>query len=158
MAPRIFFSLWYSNFHLPKYETMPVHFRTHIILGIATVNFVPNLWISLELCQDLRDQSTICSRYFLHTYSPQLSIESGRHNNSLALMGRSSIHLCLKYSSYRVLNTAYKIRKLWTTTWLKIIFWMYLGIFRDYGWKNIFFGIKTFLFFKLESWNFQHLS
>ena len=37
------------------------------------------------------------------------------------------------------------------------IFWNYLGIFRDYGLKNIFFRNKTFLFFKIESWNFQHL-
>ena len=37
------------------------------------------------------------------------------------------------------------------------IFWIYLGIFRDYGLKNIFFRNKTFLFFKIESWNFQHL-
>ena len=70
---------------------------------------VRNLWISLELCQDLRDQSTICSRYFLHIYSPQLSIESGRHNNSLALIGRSSIHLCLKYSSYSVIQHLLKL-------------------------------------------------
>ena len=82
---------------------------TLIFCHYFTLNLVRNLWISLELCQDLRDQSTICSRYFLHMYSPQLSIESGRHNNSLALIGRSSIHLCLKYSSYRVLNTIYKI-------------------------------------------------
>ena len=31
------------------------------------------------------------------------------------------------------------------------IFWIYLGIFRDYGLKNIFFRNKTFLFFKIES-------
>ena len=37
------------------------------------------------------------------------------------------------------------------------IFWIYLGIFRDYRLKNIFFRNKTFLFFKIESWNFQHL-
>ena len=37
------------------------------------------------------------------------------------------------------------------------IFWDYLGMFRDYGQKNIFFRNKTFLFFKIESWNFQHL-
>ena len=30
-----------------------------------------------------------------------------------------------------------------------------LGIFRDYGLKNIFFRNKTFLFFTIESWNFQ---
>ena len=30
-------------------------------------------------------------------------------------------------------------------------------MFRDYGQKNIFFRNKTFLFFKIESWNFQHL-
>ena len=37
------------------------------------------------------------------------------------------------------------------------IFWNYLGIFRDYGLKNILFRNKTFSFFKVESWNFQHL-
>ena len=30
-------------------------------------------------------------------------------------------------------------------------------MFRDYGLKNTFFRNKTFLFFKIESWNFQHL-
>ena len=33
------------------------------------------------------------------------------------------------------------------------IFWIYLGIFRDYGLRNIFFRNKTFLFFKIEKWN-----
>ena len=33
------------------------------------------------------------------------------------------------------------------------IFLLYLGIFRDYGLKNIFLGIKL----KIESWNIQHL-
>ena len=102
-------------------STSPV--ITLIFCHYFMLNLVRNLWISLELCQDLRDQSTICSRYFLHTYSPQLSIESGRHNNSLALIGRSSIHLCLKYSSYRVLNTTYKIRKSWATTCYLINIW-----------------------------------
>ena len=37
------------------------------------------------------------------------------------------------------------------------IFWNYLGLFRDYGLEHIFFRNKTFLFFKIESWNFQHL-
>ena len=37
------------------------------------------------------------------------------------------------------------------------IFWSYLGKFRNYGLRNIFFRNKTFLFFKIESWNFQHL-
>ena len=37
------------------------------------------------------------------------------------------------------------------------IFWDYLGMCRDYGQKNILFRNKTFLFFKIESWNFQHL-
>ena len=31
------------------------------------------------------------------------------------------------------------------------IFWIYLGIFRDYGLKDIIFRNKTFLFFKIES-------
>ena len=31
------------------------------------------------------------------------------------------------------------------------IFWIYLGIFRDYGLKIISLGIKLFLFFKIES-------
>ena len=39
----------------------------------------------------------------------------------------------------------------------RAIFWNYLGIFRDYGLKNILFRNKTFSFFKVESWNFQHL-
>ena len=52
---------------------------------------------------------------------------------------------------------------LYPKPWLKIrtanaIFWISLGIFRDYGQKkNFFFRIKTFWFFKIESWNFQHL-
>ena len=33
------------------------------------------------------------------------------------------------------------------------IFWISLGMFRDYGPKNISFGNKTFLFLKIESWN-----
>ena len=37
------------------------------------------------------------------------------------------------------------------------IFWICPGIFRDYGLKKFFFRNKTFLFFKIESWNFQHL-
>ena len=37
------------------------------------------------------------------------------------------------------------------------IFWIYLGIFKDYNLKNISFSKKTFLFFKIESSNFQHL-
>ena len=37
------------------------------------------------------------------------------------------------------------------------IFWNYLGMFREYGQKNNYFRNKTFLFFKIESWNFQHL-
>ena len=37
------------------------------------------------------------------------------------------------------------------------ICWNYLGIFRDYGLNYIFFRNKTFLFYKIESWNFQHL-
>ena len=34
---------------------------------------------------------------------------------------------------------------------------IYLGIFRDYSLINVFFRNKTFSFFKIESWNFQHL-
>ena len=37
------------------------------------------------------------------------------------------------------------------------IFWISLGIFRDYGLKICFAGINLFCFFKIESWNFQHL-
>jgi predicted nucleic acid-binding Zn finger protein len=37
----------------------------------------------------------------------------------------------------------------------KAIFWIYLG--GTYGLKNNFFRNKTFLFFKIGSWNFQHL-
>ena len=37
------------------------------------------------------------------------------------------------------------------------ICWNSLGLFRDYGLNYIFFSNKTFLFFKIESWNFQHL-
>ena len=36
------------------------------------------------------------------------------------------------------------------------IFWMYLGVFRDYGLKT-FFRNKTFLFFEIEVWNLRHL-
>ena len=32
-----------------------------------------------------------------------------------------------------------------------------LGLFRDYGLNHIFFRNKTFLFYKIENWNFQHL-
>ena len=39
----------------------------------------------------------------------------------------------------------------------RAIFWIYLGISRDYGLRNVYFRNKTFLFFKIESWNFQHL-
>jgi hypothetical protein len=35
--------------------------------------------------------------------------------------------------------------------------WNYLGLFRDYGLDHIFLRNKTFLFFKIESWNCQHL-
>ena len=37
------------------------------------------------------------------------------------------------------------------------ICWNSLGLFRDYGLNFFFFRNKTFLFFKIESWNFQHL-
>ena len=37
------------------------------------------------------------------------------------------------------------------------ICWNYLGLFRDYGLDHFFFRNKTFLFFKIESWNFKHL-
>ena len=37
------------------------------------------------------------------------------------------------------------------------ICWNSLGLFRDYGLNHIFFRNKTFLFLKIESWNFQHL-
>ena len=37
------------------------------------------------------------------------------------------------------------------------IYWNSLGLFRDYGLNYIFFRNKTFLLFKIESWNFQHL-
>ena len=37
------------------------------------------------------------------------------------------------------------------------ICWNSLGLSRDYGLNYIFFGNKTVLFFKIESWNFQHL-
>ena len=37
------------------------------------------------------------------------------------------------------------------------IFCICLGIFRECGLKNIFFRNETFLFFKIASWNFQHL-
>jgi hypothetical protein len=48
-----------------------------------------------------------------------------------------------------------RARKVWPKLSLKIktasaIFWIYLGILRDYGLKNIFFRNKTFLFFKIE--------
>ena len=37
------------------------------------------------------------------------------------------------------------------------IFWIYLGMLRDYGLKNIFFRNKSFLFFKIDDWHFQNL-
>ena len=37
------------------------------------------------------------------------------------------------------------------------ICWNSLCLFRDYGLYRIFFRNKTFLFFKIESWNFQDL-
>ena len=39
----------------------------------------------------------------------------------------------------------------------KTICWNSLGLFRDYSLNYIFLRNKTFLFFKIESWNFQHL-
>ena len=39
----------------------------------------------------------------------------------------------------------------------RAICWNSLGLFRDFGLNYIFFRNKTFLFFKIESWNFQHL-
>ena len=38
-----------------------------------------------------------------------------------------------------------------------VICWNSLGLFRDYGLNHIFFRNKTFLCFKIEGWNFQHL-
>ena len=35
------------------------------------------------------------------------------------------------------------------------ICWSYLGLYRDYSLDHIFFRNKTFLFFKIESWNFS---
>ena len=35
------------------------------------------------------------------------------------------------------------------------ICWNSLGLFRDYGLSHVFFRNKTFLFFKIESWNFH---
>ena len=37
------------------------------------------------------------------------------------------------------------------------ICWNSLGLFRDCSLNYIFLGKKTFLFFKIESWNFPHL-
>ena len=37
------------------------------------------------------------------------------------------------------------------------ICWNSLGLFRDYGLNYILFRDKTYLFFKMENWNFQHL-
>ena len=37
------------------------------------------------------------------------------------------------------------------------ICWRSLGLFRDYDLNHIFFRNKTVLFFKIESWNLQHL-
>ena len=37
------------------------------------------------------------------------------------------------------------------------ICWNYLGLFRDYGLDHIFFRNETFLFFKIDNWNFLHL-
>ena len=37
------------------------------------------------------------------------------------------------------------------------ICWNSLGLYRDYSLNNIFSRNKTFLFFKIESWNFQDL-
>ena len=37
------------------------------------------------------------------------------------------------------------------------ICWNFLGLFRDYGLNHIFSRNTTFLFFKIENWNFQHL-
>ena len=53
-------------------------------------------------------------------------------------------------------------RYLFTKPSLKIraesaIFWNYLTIFRDSDLNYIFFRNTTFVFFKIESWNFQYL-
>ena len=50
----------------------------------------------------------------------------------------------------------------WAKPSLKIrtasaIFWIYLSIFKNYGLNYFFFRNKTFLFFKIENWNFQNL-
>ena len=37
------------------------------------------------------------------------------------------------------------------------ICWNSFGLFRDYGLNYNFLGIIFFMFFKIESWNFQHL-
>ena len=45
----------------------------------------------------------------------------------------------------------------WKLEQQSTICWNYFGLFRDYSLDYIFFGIKLFLFFKIECWNFQHL-
>ena len=62
----------------------------------------------------------------------------------------------------KVVSSIYIVAKVRPKPSLKIrtasaIFWNYLGIFRDHGLNHISFRNKTFLFFKMESWNFQHL-
>ena len=49
------------------------------------------------------------------------------------------------------------LSKTFTETWDSKFCWNSFGLFRDCGLNLIFYRNKTFLFFKIESWNFQHL-
>ena len=76
-----------------------------------------------------------------------------------SICGKSLAILSLHHSIYTYLDSKMTVA---VKTFGKIetasaIFWDYLGMFIEYGQKNIFFRNNTFLFFKIESWNFQHL-
>ena len=60
-----------------------------------------------------------------------------------------------KSNHKKVRNSAQNLY--WKLGQQRAICWNSLGLFRDCGLNHIFFGINLFLFFKIESWNFQHL-
>ena len=70
-----------------------------------------------------------------------LSSPKNRHN-----VARILLKLKLRFNIYffTIPKPSLKIRT------ANAIFWIYLGIFGDYGLKNIFLGIKLFLFLKIE--------
>ena len=112
----------------------------------------------------------LCQQYLLfwfdllihHTYTYR-GIRLYEDNQKLAqcffwVAGILGILITTKSLAVEFLNSCYFDSK----PSLKIrianaICWNSLGLFSDYDLNYIFLGIKLFLFFKIESWNFQHL-